>query len=171
MSVSSTPPFSLLPPMRQTLWIPSIEYSSRLPTRLSRVASQNYPLDVYLGVSCTNLSKPAFPSRTLQEPKPRGKSSLSYFFPHRQNQDSNKLQSYVGGFSHDYEMVSGADMQDQSMYQATGCGNSMMANRISWFYDLRGPSFVVDTACSSSMVALHEACRELYSGSSKMVSG
>lgn len=84
--------------------------------------------------------------------------------------DTNKIRSYVGSFGHDYEMLSGVDMYEQSMYQATGSGNSMMANRISWFYDLRGPSFVIDTACSSSMLALHEACRELYSGNSTMVS-
>lgn len=76
---------------------------------------------------------------------------------------------YVGGFSSDYLNVSGADINRQSMYQSTGCGNSMLSNRLSWFYDLRGPSFSIDTACSSSMVALHEACRDIQDGTTSMV--
>lgn len=54
------------------------------------------------------------------------------------------------------------------MYQSTGCGNSMLSNRLSWFFDLRGPSFSIDTACSSSMVALHEACRDILDGTTSM---
>lgn len=42
----------------------------------------------------------------------------------------------------------------------------MQSNRISHFFDLRGPSFTVDTACSSSMVALHVACQSLRNGES-----
>jgi acyl transferase domain-containing protein len=45
---------------------------------------------------------------------------------------------------------------------------AMQANRISHFFDLRGPSFTVDTACSSSLVALHSACQSLRSGESSM---
>ena len=48
----------------------------------------------------------------------------------------------------------------------SGAGNalSIAANRISYFFDLRGPSLAVDTACSSSLMALHLACRSLRSG-------
>jgi acyl transferase domain-containing protein len=75
----------------------------------------------------------------------------------------------VGGFSSDYLLLNGHDIYEQSMYQATGCGNSMLSNRLSWFYDLRGPSFTIDTACSSSMVALHEACRDIQDGITSVV--
>jgi len=43
----------------------------------------------------------------------------------------------------------------------TGC---IAANRISYFLDLKGPSFTVDTACSSSLVAVHLACESLWRG-------
>ena len=44
----------------------------------------------------------------------------------------------------------------------------MQSNRISHFFDLRGPSFTTDTACSSSLVALHTACQSLTLGESSM---
>lgn len=40
----------------------------------------------------------------------------------------------------------------------------MTANRVSYFFDLKGPSVVVDTACSGSLVALHLACQSLRTG-------
>jgi acyl transferase domain-containing protein/acyl-CoA synthetase (AMP-forming)/AMP-acid ligase II/acyl carrier protein len=42
--------------------------------------------------------------------------------------------------------------------------HSIAANRISYQFDLQGPSIAVDTACSSSLVAVHLACRALWSG-------
>ncbi len=49
-------------------------------------------------------------------------------------------------------------------YSGTGNGNSVTANRLSYFFDLHGPSLALDTACSGSLVALHLACRSLRSG-------
>lgn len=49
-----------------------------------------------------------------------------------------------------------------------GCAFAMQSNRISHFFDLRGPSFTMDTACSSSLVALHQACQSIRTEESKV---
>lgn len=58
--------------------------------------------------------------------------------------------------------LSNAD--DITGYEHTGCSASMFANRLSWTFDLRGPSKCIDTACSSSLTALAEAHAELAAG-------
>ncbi|TVY82152.1 Reducing polyketide synthase [Lachnellula suecica] len=74
---------------------------------------------------------------------------------------------FVGGSFSEYEAQSFADTETIPMYQATGCAFAMQSNRISHFFDLRGPSFTMDTACSSSLVALHQACQSIRNGESK----
>jgi acyl transferase domain-containing protein len=53
-------------------------------------------------------------------------------------------------------------------YQATGNGQAILSNRISYFFDLKGPSITIDTACSASLTALHLACQSLRTGESEM---
>ncbi|MDC9605054.1 type I polyketide synthase [Xenorhabdus griffiniae] len=55
---------------------------------------------------------------------------------------------------HDYQAETGEEGYPSS---AINNQNSICANRLSYFLDLRGPSLVVDTLCSSSLVALHQA--------------
>ncbi len=76
---------------------------------------------------------------------------------------------YVGCFTRDYGDMLSKDLASGPMYQATGNGEAMLANRLSWFFDLKGPNLSIDTACSSSLVALHLACQSLQTGESKMV--
>ncbi|KAN0113308.1 BcPKS8, polyketide synthase [Hyaloscypha variabilis] len=71
---------------------------------------------------------------------------------------------FIGGSFSEYEASSFTDADTIPMYQATGCAFAMQSNRISYFFDLRGPSFTVDTACSSSLVAVHQACQSIRNG-------
>lgn len=71
---------------------------------------------------------------------------------------------YVGASSLDYHHRFLVDPAVADMQFMTGNTLSIVSNRISYIYDLRGPSFTVDTACSSSLVALHEAVSALESG-------
>lgn len=49
-------------------------------------------------------------------------------------------------------------------YGTTGSALSIAANRLSYFFDFRGPSMTIDTACSSSLVAVHLACQSIWNG-------
>lgn len=77
---------------------------------------------------------------------------------------------HVGCFSGEYESVLYGEPEVEMKYLSTGTGSAMLANRVSWFYDFRGPSMTVDTACSSSLIACHLACQALKSGESSVVS-
>ncbi|MGE0536049.1 MAG: beta-ketoacyl synthase N-terminal-like domain-containing protein, partial [Pirellulales bacterium] len=49
-------------------------------------------------------------------------------------------------------------------YLGSGNAMSMIANRLSFQFDFKGPSLTIDTACSSSLVAVHLACQSLANG-------
>lgn len=69
---------------------------------------------------------------------------------------------FVGVSSTDYvRLVSASAQQKSTIWDNTGGSSSIIANRISYFLDIQGPSIVIDTACSSSLVAVHLACRSL----------
>ena len=57
-----------------------------------------------------------------------------------------------------------ASLELVDAYTGTGNALSIAANRLSYFFDFRGPSMAIDTACSSSLVAVHLACRSLRDG-------
>ena len=60
--------------------------------------------------------------------------------------------------------LSVADLEAVNAYSVTGSALSIAANRVSYAFDLRGPSLSVDTACSSSMTAMHYAKEALRRG-------
>ena len=71
---------------------------------------------------------------------------------------------YVGVFGEDWLEISRRDPQDVGSYHVIGTGDYAISNRISYEYDLKGPSMTIRTACSSSLTGLHEACQALRQG-------
>ena len=78
---------------------------------------------------------------------------------------------FVGVFNHDYEILHQSTTEHRNMgpHSMTGFAASICANRISYLFDLRGPSMAIDTACSSSLVAVHLGCKSILHGESEVV--
>ncbi|KAL9076207.1 MAG: hypothetical protein Q9157_003764 [Trypethelium eluteriae] len=75
---------------------------------------------------------------------------------------------FTASFADDYRLMTHRDVDCIPKYALTGTTGSFLANRISYFYDLRGVSMNIDTACSSSLVAVDQACQSLRNGDSSM---
>ncbi|CAI6339911.1 unnamed protein product [Periconia digitata] len=80
----------------------------------------------------------------------------------------SKTSVHVGCFSSDHMTTAFRDLEQMQRYSATGISSAMLSNRLSWFFNLHGPSLTIDTACSSGMVALDLACEGLWSGQTSM---
>ncbi|RJE26768.1 polyketide synthase [Aspergillus sclerotialis] len=70
-------------------------------------------------------------------------------------------------YSRDYEKLLFRDPDYLPFYTVTGTGDAMYSNRLSYFFDLRGPSVTLDTGCSGSLVALHSACESMWNGQAR----
>lgn len=75
---------------------------------------------------------------------------------------------YMGGFTSDWREAMTRDAEAAPMYTGTGVGSEFISNRVSWFFNMKGPSFTLNTACSSSLVAFHLACQSLRTRESNM---
>ncbi|MCZ9290399.1 polyketide synthase Pks13 [Corynebacterium evansiae] len=75
---------------------------------------------------------------------------------------------FMGNTNNDYGMLISADPAEAHPYALTGNSSSIIANRVSYAFDFRGPSVAMDTACSSSLVAIHQAVRSLRDGDSEV---
>jgi len=78
---------------------------------------------------------------------------------------------FVGGFPLDYQLLQNQGRTSRYRFKAhssTGMMMTMLANRISYAFDFRGPSMTVDTACSSSLVAVHLAAQSIWNGESEL---
>ncbi|MCG6895171.1 MAG: SDR family NAD(P)-dependent oxidoreductase, partial [Desulfobacteraceae bacterium] len=75
---------------------------------------------------------------------------------------------FVGVASRDYMDLVREHVKEIEPHASTGMSHSVLANRISYLLDLKGPSEPIDTACSSSLVAIHRAVEAIRSGSCDM---
>lgn len=77
------------------------------------------------------------------------------------NLATTKTGVFIGVMGSEWGRISLSDQNNIEVYSGTGNGYCMIANRISYQYNLRGPSLAIDTACSSSLVAVDVATRYL----------
>lgn len=75
---------------------------------------------------------------------------------------------FIGAHALDYRELLEVQLPSVEAHRSTGNYLSLVANRVSYFLDLRGPSVPYDTACSSSLFALHYAAQSVSSGESSM---
>lgn len=71
---------------------------------------------------------------------------------------------HVGVMTGDFADIQLRDPETLPTYNSTGTARSILSNRISYFFDINGPSVTIDTACSSSLVALHQAVQGIRTG-------
>ncbi|PUA27196.1 MAG: hypothetical protein B0W54_20470 [Cellvibrio sp. 79] len=76
----------------------------------------------------------------------------------------SKTGVFCGVFNHDYKELQDRSPSEIEAHYSTGLAANVIANRISHFFDFRGPSFPIDTACSSSLNAIHSGIQALEQG-------
>src|SRR6478609_4890593 len=76
------------------------------------------------------------------------------------------LGVFVGISHNEYQGIQGTPWEHSGIgpHSPTGCAHSIAANRISYCFNLRGPSIAMDTACSSALTAVHAACEHIRAG-------
>ena len=74
---------------------------------------------------------------------------------------------FVGIMLNDYGRLQRGDLGSIDGYTTQNNTFAYAANRLSFFFDLRGPSMAIDTNCSGSLVAVHQACRSVWTGESE----
>ncbi|KIW32671.1 uncharacterized protein PV07_04200 [Cladophialophora immunda] len=85
-----------------------------------------------------------------------------------QKVSGSQTACYMGSSMSDYRDSVSRDFQNYPKYHILGMSDEMIANRISHFLNIHGPSATVQTACSSSLVSTHIACQSLQLGESDM---
>ncbi|KAH6886253.1 hypothetical protein B0T10DRAFT_516260 [Thelonectria olida] len=75
--------------------------------------------------------------------------------------DGAPVGCFVGSYASDYDYMQARDPDDRPAAITVGVGRSIMANRLSHFLNIKGPSMTIDTACSGSLVGIDVASRYL----------
>ena len=72
-------------------------------------------------------------------------------------------------FADDFTRIMAKDPDAAPLQAAMGTTPSILPNRISWYFNLRGPSMHIDTACSGGLVAMDLACQSIKTGNATAV--
>ncbi|KAF5239311.1 hypothetical protein FANTH_10014 [Fusarium anthophilum] len=71
---------------------------------------------------------------------------------------------YIGNYGEDWSEMFSKEPQEYGLHRITGTGDFALSNRLSYEFDITGPSVTIRTACSSSLVCLNEACAAISRG-------
>lgn len=82
--------------------------------------------------------------------------------------NSKMVGVFIGARSGDYNYKIEKSKSSNNVYALMGNDIAILAARISYILNLKGPNMALDTACSSSLVAIHQACNSILCGESKM---
>ena len=82
---------------------------------------------------------------------------------------SSRTAVFSATFADDFTRLTAKDPDAAPLQAVLGTTPSILPNRISWYFDLRGPSMHIDTACSGSMIAMDMACQSIKSGNATAV--
>ncbi|XP_044150162.1 highly reducing polyketide synthase PKS6-like isoform X1 [Bufo gargarizans] len=85
-----------------------------------------------------------------------------------ENVRGRKIGVFIGLMNRDADYIYNNSPENINHFNGTGTATSIAANRISYCFNLTGPSLSIDTACSSSLVALHYACHAIRQGDCEM---
>ncbi|KAK3601938.1 hypothetical protein CHS0354_034573 [Potamilus streckersoni] len=67
-----------------------------------------------------------------------------------------RTYTFSGVMNDDFKSIVLRNLDSSSSYLVTGINTSIISARVSYVYNLHGPSMTIDTACSSSLVAIHQ---------------
>lgn len=80
------------------------------------------------------------------------------------NWRGDNIGCFVGTFGEDFQDIGAKDTMNSGIYRVAGSGDWALSQRVSYEFDLRGPSVTVQSACSSSMLCVHQAVRAMQAG-------
>jgi myxalamid-type polyketide synthase MxaC len=76
---------------------------------------------------------------------------------------------FIGSSTNDFQLLQHDNRKDGDIHTMIGSTQSMISNRVSYFYNLKGPSVVVNSSCSSSLLSVHHGIQSLRCNESNMV--
>jgi 3-oxoacyl-(acyl-carrier-protein) synthase/acyl carrier protein len=85
----------------------------------------------------------------------------------REHLANTRTGVFAGVMYGQYQLFGAEEVMKGNMV-APGSSYATIANRVSYFFNLRGPSMAVDTMCSSSLTAIHLACQSIHKGEIEM---
>ncbi|GAT27795.1 polyketide synthase [Aspergillus luchuensis] len=125
--------------------------------------------DEYIGNADLNFF-PAIPGFEMDELDPQQTLLMEVIWECMENAgqtgwNGKDIGCYVGVFGEDWHEIAAKETLSIPRVHAFANGAYTLSNRVSYQFDLKGPSATIMTACSSSLTALHEACQALNDGS------